>query len=201
MKNKKNYKPLLYLLIALLLISLTISINIVEPKKSDIIGNTTILSEIDNLLLPVANQNITESDFNNLKKLVNDDKYANDEILELTTLAKYNEYSHIGHGLSYLYDYIKTGKEPICPGHFLAHYYVFLNHNENHLAEHSLEEAQETFPEWTSTMNSRNESYLADKNYSYYSELIQSSLDRIKDGDNEISDENISNLAEAHCSS
>ena len=156
--------------------------------------NLEILDEIDRLLLPVYSQNITEADFNNLKEMVKRDKYASHEVSEMIMLAKYKEYSHIGHGLGFVYEHVQTGETPICPGHLLAHYYVFLKHGENDLALENLEHAESDVEEWKTKMDERNEF-----DYSSDFDLMIFHLSKIKNGDNIISEEKIETLSEIVC--
>ena len=156
--------------------------------------NLEILDEIDRLLLPVYSQNITEADFNNLKEMVKGDRYASHEVSEMIMLAKYKEYSHIGHGLGFVYEHVQTGETPICPGHLLAHYYVFLKHGENDLALENLEHAESDVEEWKTKMDERNEF-----DYSSDFDLMIFHLSKIKNGDNIISEEKIETLSEIVC--
>ena len=156
--------------------------------------NLEILDEIDRLLLPVYSQNITEADFNNLKEMVKRDKYASHEVSEMIMLAKYKEYSHIGHGLGFVYEHVQTGETPICPGHLLAHYYVFLKHGENDLALENLEHAESDVGELKTKMDEKNEF-----DYSPDFDLMIFHLSKIKNGDNTISEEKIETLSEIIC--
>lgn len=140
------------------------------------------LAEIDHLLLPVANQNITEDDFARLEMLMGGNEQAQEEIHELKILAHYKEYSHVGHGLASLHDLIKNGEEKECPGHELAHYYVFMRHGENELASESLAEAQESIQSQQSP-----------------DLLFTQALDRIKNGNSTASNEEINELSDAKC--
>jgi len=190
----KNWLLILSSLILIFLIVFLFNFN-----KISVIGNKKIITEINHLLIPTESKTITENDFSKLKGMVKSDSIASDEINELILLAKYKEYSHIGHGLGFLYDYIKTGKKPICPGHSLSHYYVFFGHLEIETAKSNLAEAKSNFPIWDSKMISYNETFRSEQNYTFYSSLINSSLSRIETGNNNASDLEISNLAEAPC--
>jgi len=191
---RKNKLLVLFLLIVIFSIIFLFNFN-----KSQVVGNEKIISEINHLLIPLESKTLTENDFSKLKEMVKSDSIASDEVNELILLAKYKEYSHIGHGLGFLYDYIKTGKKPICPGHSLSHYYVFFSHGEIETANSNLEEAKTNFPIWNSKMISYNETFRSEQNYTMYSNLINSSLGKIKNGNNNASDVEISNLAEAPC--
>lgn len=168
-------------------------------SQTSIAGNQAVMDEINRLLIPLGSKNITEADFSTLKNLVKNDNYAGGEVDEMILLAKYKEYPHIGHGLGFLYNYEKTGKEPVCPGHLLSHYYVFLKHGENDSANDNLKEAKSAFGEWKSGMASKSDSYLMENNYTFYSELINFSLAKIDFGNNNITSEEISDLSDAPC--
>ena len=166
----------------------------VEEKK--IVGNTTILSELDHLLLPVAYKNITESDLNPLKEMVQGDEYAEDEVHELQLMARYQEYSHVGHGIGFLYEYIQTGNESVCPGHALAHYAVFLKHGESEVATENLEEAQEGFEKWEN-LDLQQQSQI--ENYSEYNNLFSSILKKFDSGNSTLTEDEIFTLSDAPC--
>ncbi len=178
LRSKRSFLVIGFLCGFLLVLGISL---LFTPKT--IIGDPVVLSEIDRLLLPVANQNISENDFEKLEELVKNDELAHHEVEELIVLARYKEYSHIGHGLTFLYKYVKSGEEAVCPGHQLAHYYVFNKHGETHLAEHVFEEAEESIEGLNAT--------------DYH--LFVSHLDAIKNGNSETTEEEISELADAAC--
>lgn len=186
-------------IISLVVIIILLSLLSLNDKSLVVIGNKKILSEIDHLLLPLGSKNITESDFNALKNMVRKDEYATGEVNDIILLTKYKEYSHIGHSLGFLYEYVKTGEEPLCPGHALSHYYVFLRHGEDDTAKDNLEEAEEGFEEWKKDMSHKGAAYLVENNYTYSSSLIAKYLDKIDNGDNVIGDDDLSNLNDVVC--
>ncbi|MBX4196668.1 hypothetical protein KW805_03705 [Candidatus Pacearchaeota archaeon] len=178
-KIRRTLRISLIVLIAVLIVMDIISFIALRPTTS-IIGNNETLKEIDRLLLPVALQNITAADFSALQGMVKSDSYARDEVKELIVLTNEREYSHIGHGLISLHDYIKTGNESICPGHLLAHYYIFTRHNETGLAKDNLAEAKDILKSSNMT-------------------LLTTVLNRINAGNTTTSDEEISELVDAPC--
>ena len=185
--KKKPFFALIFLFIsisALFLISYKL--------ENSVVGNQEILNEIDKLLLPVYNQNVTESSFLKLQKLTEGDAYASDEVSEIIVLANEKEYSHIGHSLGFLYEYVQTGKIPICPGHSLSHYYVFSKHGETDLAIGNLESAKENFGAWKSGVKK-------DSNYDANFNLIDSLFKRVESGNLTASDGEIDVLAELPC--
>ncbi|MEK6825969.1 MAG: hypothetical protein AABY00_04235 [Nanoarchaeota archaeon] len=148
--------------------------------NQDEIEKEEVLSEINRLLLPVSAQTITALDLETLKKMVASEEHASEKVRELEVLARYQEYSHIGHGLGELHRYLQTGKERVCPGHYLAHYYVFSKHGENSLAEENLHEAEEKIDNLSSS-------------------LFIDTLSRIRAGNSTASEYEISDLADAEC--
>jgi len=163
-----------------------------NSKHKSIVGSKEILNEIDGLLLPVYHQNVAESSFSKLQKLTEGDAYASGEVSEIIALANEKEYSHIGHGLGFLHEYVQTGKISICPGHLLSHYYIFLKHGENNLAIENLESAKENFDIWKSGVKK-------DSDYGINLNLIDSSLKRIEAGNSTASEDEIDAFAEILC--
>lgn len=199
MKKTSAWLTILLFFVLIFIVSVYSIVRTYKPEQTNVVGNQEVLNEINRLLLPVYYQNITESDLNKLKELTKNDNYSSNEVNELALLARYKEYPHIGHGLGFLYTYVKTGKQPICPGHSISHYYVFLKHGENLTAEENLNDAKIELPQWIRTEESRNQSYLNNINYTYYSNLINSSLNNIENGNSSSNDNMIIDLADAPC--
>ena len=168
-------------------------------KESKVVGNEEILKEINRILLPISNLNVTPNDFSTLKNMVKKDGYAKNEVGELILLAKYKEYSHIGHGIGFLYQYVKTGNESICPGHLLSHYYIFIKHNENETANDNLNEVIALEQKWNGLMEKKNTSYLTEVNYTYYRGIISENIKEINLGNSSASEEQIGVLSEVPC--
>ncbi len=198
MKTNANLK-IVSIIIIIVIVFLISSFIKHYTQEKNITGNKEILTEINRLLGPLEARNMSEKDFVHLQALVEGNNNGEHEVEELVTLATYQEYPHIGHGLGFLYEYVKTGEEPICPGHLLSHYYVFMNHNEEHLAEENFEEAQEQLTEWNTRMLTHNETYLQDKNYTYYKEFFEETILSIENGNSTVNKEYISELANAPC--
>lgn len=113
-----------------------------DPKK------VQIYNEITRLMSLAGNDNISEEDFSSLNSMIGDDDKEKDEINEIKTMVKYKEFGHAAHGLSFLFEYVGTEKEVLCPGHSLSHYYIFHRHGEYELAGESLKEAKENLEDW-----------------------------------------------------
>ncbi|HLC53401.1 MAG TPA: hypothetical protein VJK03_02560 [Candidatus Nanoarchaeia archaeon] len=192
MATKNIMMCLLFLAFCVFLIAGT------KNEKETLTGNETILREIDKLLLPVSTRNITVQDFGRLAMLVAADEKAYEEVAELALLTHFKEYAHIGHGLATLHEYVKTGIEPLCPGHELAHYYVFMMHGEQQIAAEALALAQRQMQSWEEYASSQRE-YNKEVNYTDYSYLFKATEARIHGGNKTESDEVISSLIEAPC--
>lgn len=126
-----------------------------------------------------------------MKVLAKDDTYINNEINEMLLLLKYNETMHLGHSLAFVKDYVVKGEKPICVGHSLAHYYIFLNHGENETAKENLKDTETNFDFWSSQMK------LFKSNT--YIKLVSDHLENVKSGNNSVTDQEVNNLAELPC--
>ncbi len=197
MNRKKSLIIVGLLFIVFLVIGIILLSSYDAPKT--LIGDSKTLKEIDRLLLPLDTKTLTEIDLNDLKEMVKSDEYASREVEELILLTKYKEYSHVGHGLAFLYEYVQTGEEPVCPGHLLSHYYVFIKHGEIDTANDNLAEAKATIPEWKNIELTKNETYLAEINYSSYVEKFNFNINKIEGGNSTATEEEISDLADAPC--
>lgn len=199
MKRKLIFLEIALIVLLAVFIFLFISSMNKAPKNEPIIGDKNVETEINRLLLPVSNQSITEKDFDNLAEMVKNDEYASGEVVELSTLAKDKEYTHIGHGLAFLYEYVQTGKEPICPGHLLAHYYVFEKHGDDELAHHNYHESKDSLPIWEGMKDVKSEAYLTQIKYTYFDNLFNSKIKSIDAGNTSATEAEISELASAPC--
>lgn len=134
----------LYIIFALLFVMAACTLKahpVSDPKDA-------ISDEVIKLMGMADQGTITERDLATLESMVQDDEKAWGEIHEIKTLIKYQEYAHAVHGLGFLAEYLHTKKELLCPGHALAHYYVYKKHGEDELAKEALEEAEKQFPDW-----------------------------------------------------
>lgn len=199
MKKKLIFLEIALVVLLAVFIFLFISSMNKPSKNETIVGDKNVETEINSLLLPVSDQSITERDFDKLAELVKNDEYASSEVIELSTLAKDKEYAHIGHGLAFLYEYVQTGKEPICPGHLLAHYYVFQKHGDEELAHHNYDESKDSLHAWEGMKDVKSEAYLTQINYTHFDTLFNSKLESIDAGNHNATEEEISELASAPC--
>lgn len=174
------------ILIGILVLALIVIICfVVRPQKQPIFPNQAALDEINRLLAPIEERTITPANFDTLKELVDADELAEHEVEELQVLASDKEYSHIGHSIAELYTYLKTGEDRVCPGHELAHYYVFIKHNREHYALEALEEAKEHVESWNGNQTLQT--------------LFQTNIMNIESGNSLATEEEISFLADAEC--
>ncbi len=177
MKHRSVVRSISVIIGLVVLFLILFQISFIHEK---VIGNPTILSEINRLLLPVSDQTLRAKDFTILRGLVMRDATASDEVHELEVLAQEKEYSHVGHGLGKLYRYIQNGMKQVCPGHALAHYYVFNRHGVKKLADANLHEAREHLPSDAPV-------------------LFKQMLVRIDSGNVSVSDDEIAELSDAEC--
>lgn len=169
-----------------------------HESTPQVIKNQTVIQEINRLLLPVYSKNATEADFYRLQTMVASDSYAANEVHEMTLLTKYREYKHVGHGLGFLYEYIKTGNQSICPGHALSHYYVWISYGEKEAASDALAEAKETFLVWERSSLPLSED-APEHDKAFFTSLLTTTLSRIDAGNTSISDDERALLDEVPC--
>ena len=153
-----------------------------------------IQTEITRLSGLTARSEVVPSDFESLNKLIESDSIAKEEVEEIVTLVEYDEFKHVGHGLSFLSTYINVGKETICPPHELAHYYVFMKHGEKEKADHAHHEAEEQFDEWNVKAREYNEKYPAVEDFDTVANIVQKHLEDIESGDDSATPEEIDYL-------
>ncbi|HLC31051.1 MAG TPA: hypothetical protein VJK51_00115 [Candidatus Nanoarchaeia archaeon] len=115
---------------------------------SSVVGDRHVLEEVDQLIGVAGTNSLQLRDLDGLKGMVEGDDYAVDEYREIEALVRHKEYEHVGHTLYFLKSYVITGKEMLCPGHHLAHHYLFVQYEEEELAARALKEADAQFSEW-----------------------------------------------------
>lgn len=143
-----------------------------------------------------SEEKISTDDLSGLAAMLKGDSTAEHELEEVEKLVQYGEYRHATHTLAFLDSYIETGKETICPGHELAHYYVWSKHGENNLARDALEEAEEQMDEWKEKARPYYEKYPGEVTFDEIVDRINSHLDSIEGGSSTTTDEEITFLAE-----
>lgn len=141
----------------------------------------------------------TADDLETLKTLVKDDEHAQDELSEIGTMLTFKEYQHAGHGLGFLSSYLETGKDELCPGHELAHYYVFSRHGEDDMAAEGLEGAKEELPKWLPKAKAYDAKYPGPHSADEVAGVITKHIADIESGKITATDEEIDYLANALC--
>lgn len=187
MNEKLNTFPFMF---SLLFSILTIVLFLAgcTSKPSELYSKQQIFGEIAKLNHLNSIGNLSEKDFVAIHLMLANDSYANDELKEIETMSKYKEYEHVFHGLSFLQDYINTSTQVICPGHSLAHYYIFKRHNEKTLASKNLEDVINDYPVWIRLVNSA-------PNFNETLNRIKTHIALINSGNTTASDDDIEWLA------
>jgi hypothetical protein len=159
-----------------------------SEELSPLTGNQDILNELTAVSQLVNKKIATPDDFEKLEGMVAVDEDAEHEVEEIATLVKYKEYTHAGHGIGFLDGYIRTGKELLCPSHALVHYYVFEKHGEDELANHAMEEIEESFDEWVPLAREYDEKYPGGQDFDDIVKVIKGHIESIEKGDKTATD-------------
>jgi hypothetical protein len=183
--------------LALLLIACTASGEDVSTKR--VVGDVATRGELARLGVLIDQRSATTTDFATLEGLVAGDEDATTEVGEIKALVMYGEYTHAGHGIGFLDSYLATGNELLCPGHALAHYYVFSRHNDEHRAEHALEEAEEQFDEWKEKGAEYDAQFPGAQPFDVVAATVEKYLDAAREGATDAPEEDITMLATALC--
>lgn len=185
-------KSFLFAIIALVIIvALTFALTRpVQPKKSDIVGNKTLLSETLKLTeLSLENKTTTEM-LEDLKQKVESDDFATDLMNEAIWLQRFGEYHHLGHTLTYLALYIKDGSRSLCPGHEIEHVELFVKHNNFDLLNDTIQGIENSYQGWKEAAYAKKA-----QNPEFYASLddvvknVDQALAKIKAGNYNISSE------------
>ncbi len=125
-----------------------LAFTLVACAGTSIVGNQDVQLELDQLAAKAAAGTLVELDLETITALTEGDHDAEHHLEELTAMVRFNEQKHAGHAIAFLSAYVQNGQHIICPGHDLAHYYVFSRHGDEHEAEHALEHAEENLEKW-----------------------------------------------------
>ena len=155
-------------------------------------GKAGVLTELSRLTVLTNNGELAPEDLSTLKGMLSGDATALHELEEVRVLAFYGEQAHASHALSLLANYVRIGHEPVCTGHYLAHYYMFSKYGEAELAGHELEHARESYGLWF---------YGAVRELPYqekdaYDSALRGFFARIDAGDSTATEEEVDYLAE-----
>jgi hypothetical protein len=157
---------------------------------------TAVSKEMARLASLSSEEKIATDDLAGLAAMLKGNTVAKHELEEIGKLIQYGEYWHATHTLAFLDSYIETGRETICPGHELAHYYVWNKHGKGDLAEEALEEAREQMSEWQEKARPYYEKYPGEVTFDEIVGRINSHLNSIESGSTVTTDEEITFLAE-----
>ncbi len=169
-----------------------VSANHLEQPENSAIGELLRLQET------IQQNKTTAQDLTILKILLKNDSHASGELQELTVMVNYGEYQHADHSIGLLLNYLSTGKDLLCPGHALSHYYIYLKHGEKELASHALEEAKEQLPHWIEQAKNYTIT-IPEENFDSTFKLIQKRLAAIDAGNPTATDKDIAALSDAFC--
>jgi len=161
-----------------------------QYSKSDVSREMARLASLS------AEGKISGNDLDGLKDMLRGNPVAEDEIGEVQKLIKYGEYTHATHTLAFLDSYVETGKETVCPGHELAHYYVWKRHGEDDLAEESLDTAKAQMDEWKEKAAAYYEKYPGEFSFDQIVGKVEGHIASIEGGNTTTTDEEITFLAE-----
>jgi hypothetical protein len=175
------------LLILLFLIACTPTFTMQEKEQ--------IQSELSRLAALSSEERLAVADLGQIKTLLAKDEKAIHEFEEVELMIGYGEYEHAGHTIGFVSDYIETGQNIICPGHELAHYYLFKRYQNEDMAEHSLHHGQEDFENWVTKATAYEAQYPGVESVDAIAKTIQQHFDRIASGNMTATDEEIRYLA------
>ncbi len=168
-------------------------------QTQGVIGNQAVLAEASRVAALVDKKQAKPEDLDRLAELVKDDESASDEMHEITTMVKYGEFVHAGHGLGFIFNYLRTGKEAICPAHELSHYYVFMKHNETEMAKDALKGAQEKLDAWIPKAREYDATYHPTPSFNDTLERFTADMAAITAGNSNASNDEVMFLSDALC--
>jgi hypothetical protein len=183
MLEKRRMSKVLGILFLLFLLGCAQQINDADKAAAQ--------AELSRLAQLASAHELQPQDLSTVEALL--DGYGDHELEEIGLMAGYGEYEHAAHAIGFLSDYLATGDEVLCPGHELAHYYVFMRHGDEHAAEHALEEVE--LEEWIPQAKAYEQQYPSGTDVDALAAGLQAFLDRIEEGDTAANDEEVAFLA------
>lgn len=200
MKLDSKVSLLIVVVVAVVAVSAFLLVSNNSPSPSSgggsVVGNQAVLQEIARVSALTADNKTTVADLSTLGDMLKSDDGASDEFNELTVMVKYGEYYHATHALGFLGSYVQTGKETLCPGHELSHFYVFMRHNETDLANDALQTAKDTLAEWAPKAMAFNDEFPSGHSFGDIQANIQYHLDQIAAGNVTSSDSDTNFLSD-----
>lgn len=160
MKKYVYYVAALFIFSVLLLVSCTSN----TPKKSGVIGNKNIISEIAHIeqlsmMDDNGNSNLTVQDLQPLQELTQGDKTAQDYATELRWLVAHNESQHLLHTTSFMREYIDTGKDTPCLPHELWHISKYIRYGDLGYAKDEVKSLDEKYSAWVKSVEAKRKVY------------------------------------------
>ncbi|MBS3174425.1 hypothetical protein J4440_00930 [Candidatus Woesearchaeota archaeon] len=98
-------------------------------------------------------------DLKELEKLTKDDEHAKLFLEEAFWLLKNNQSDHANHPISFLVNYIKTGKKEICIPHELIHMKYYIESDEKELINKHLTIIEQYKEQWKSEAEKKKEKF------------------------------------------
>ncbi len=163
-------------------------------SNSEATDDPAIMQEISRLTIATGKKQASPADFSNLEAMLKGNAGAIDELNEIRIMVEDKEFEHAMHGLGFLGAKVQ-GKEVLCPGHALGHYYVFTKHQHTEIAQHSLEEAKDSLAEWEPKAKEYLEQYPGPKTFEEVNSMIRKYLSQIETGNSRATDEEIMELS------
>ena len=191
MKKYIHYVAALLIFSVLLLVSCA-------PKKSNVIGNKDIISEITyieqlSMMDEGGNSNLTVDDLQQLQELIHGDKIAQDYATELRWLVAHNESQHLLDTISFMREYIDTGKDTPCLPHELWHISKYIRYGDLDYAKDEVNSLDEKYIAWVKGAEAKRKVY--PQFYTGLDDLKQKSKEAIsKLKQNDYSNETLNHL-------
>ena len=191
MKKYIHYVAALLIFSVLLLVSCA-------PKKSNVIGNKDIISEITyieqlSMMDEDGNSNLTVDDLRQLQELIQGDKIAQDYTTELRWLVAHNESQHLLDTTSFMREYIDTGKDTPCLPHELWHISKYIRYGDLDYAKDEVNSLDEKYIAWVKGAEAKRKVY--PQFYTGLDDLKQKSKEAIsKLKQNDYSNETLNHL-------
>jgi hypothetical protein len=91
---------------------------------------------------------------------------------------------------------LETGLETVCPGHELAHYYIYMKHGNKEGAKDKLNDAKEQMETWENGAREFYKKYPGDLPFDYIVDKVKNHLLAIESGRTNTSEDEINFLAE-----
>lgn len=140
----------LFALLALFLAGCTGAVITQSPvEKKTFENKEQILAAIRELDIQSYTRNLTVADIKTLEQLLPLDDHAMADFYEETLwLAERNQGEHIGHSLSFIHTYVKTGEPLVCVPHEIDHLNLYIAFNDTERIEHAAKASKDGYDSW-----------------------------------------------------